>query len=132
MESPERPFTYAELEGAYGVSAVTLRSKPPIRMAVEDARKAASAKQKAKIYADAVAPDDEPSKTLLRERITQLTQELENYRILYQRLALMYRMRGEQMPQIVAEAESLVTGKPISPSQIRTDVANTIAPIYRK
>lgn len=134
MESPERPYTYSELEDQYGVSAVTLRSKQLIRTAVEEMRAAATAaKQKAeKAGANAGASDEELSKAQLREKVTQLTQEIQNYRVLYQRLALMYRKRGEQMPQLVAEAENLATGKPISPSQVRKDVADTIAPIFRK
>lgn len=134
MQSPGRPYTYAELEGEYEVSAVTLRSKPAIRMAVEETRAAALvAKQETeKACANAAASDEGLSNAKLRKEVKQLTQEIENYRVYFQRLALMYRKRGEQMPQIVEEAECLATGKPMKPRQASKEATDAVAPIFRQ
>ncbi len=118
LDNPAKPISYTALEERFGFTAVTLRSKPSIRAAMETARVTAAqsvAEAKKNDTADVDDPAENPEATIrrLRDEIRQQTLEVENYRRDHQLLTLYFHMRGETLSQVLTQAGLHMSGTPI-------------------
>jgi hypothetical protein len=133
FDNPENPLTYAVLEKQFQVTAVTLRSKAPIKAAMEAARATVSTLREAQRAALAASSGEEikTEKSLqdLRVENRQLEREVENYRKDHQLLTLFFHMRGETLTQILEQANNCMMG---NSGQSTPGGVHPINPISRK
>jgi len=132
LDSPSAPYTYAELAEKYGVTSVTLRSKLPVRAAMEEARAAAAATNEEKKLADSDAGDRDPASLIadLRSENKQLKNTIENYKRNHQQIAFWLRSRGNSISQILGEVTNNLL---VREGQEEDAVGSAkVLPIFRK
>jgi len=116
LDNPTAPISYAVLEGRFGFTAVTLRSKPPIRAAMEKARStAAQSIAEAKENSTTGEEDATTSESTmegLRDEVRQMKHELENYRRDHQLLTLYFHIHGKTLSKVLTEASLHMSGSP--------------------
>lgn len=113
LEVPDCPYTVGELAKRYNTTGQTLRSKPPIRTALENARATAKAALRESEDGESTTEDGAagecPSGDLASENKLLKKQVAEFYRI-HQKLTLALANRGLSMDQLMSEARCLDGG----------------------
>lgn len=138
LDNPATPLSYIALKKRFGFTTVTLRSKPPIKEAMETARATATqfvAEAKKNDTTNADDPTESPETTIrrLRDELRQLTLEVENYRRDHQLLTLYFHMRGETLSQVLTQAGQHMSGAPVpKTTNGKSGPAHRVNPISRK
>ena len=138
LDNPATPISYTALEERFGFTAVTLRSKPSIKAAMETARAKATqfvaeAKKNDTTNTDDPTESAETKIRRLRDELRQLTLEVENYRRDHQLLTLYFHMRGETLSHVLTQAGQHMSGTPIPrDADGKSGAAQRINPISRK
>ncbi len=138
LDNPGTPLSYTALEERFGFTTVTLRSKPPIKEAMERARATATqfvaeAKKNDTTTVDDPTESPETSIRRLRDELRQLTLEVENYRRDHQLLTLYFHMRGETLSQVLTQAGQHMSGAPVpKTTDGKSGPAHRVNPISRK
>lgn len=136
LDNPETPLTYTELAEEFETSVVTLRSKAPVKAAMEETRAAASAIREAR-KSEQETPDEaeinaEQALKKLKEEMAQLKQEVANYRKDHQLLTLYFHMRGESLTQVLTQASASMSGELPRRNSGEGTQKTTINPISRR
>ena len=136
LDYPETPLTYQELAEKWKFSTVTLRTKEPIRAAMDEARASALLEREAR-----KAEQEDPGEAAitaeqklknLNDELRQIKQEVENYRKDHQLLTLYFLLQGQSLTQVLAQANASMVGKPVNADSTRADPATVIKPISRR
>lgn len=136
LDYPATPLTYQELAEKWKFSTVTLRTKEPIRAAMDEARTSARLEREAR-----KAEQEDPGEAAITaeqklknrdDELRQIKQEVENYRKDHQLLTLYFLLQGQTLDQVLAQANASMAGKPINADSTRADPATVVKPISRR
>jgi len=137
LEVPDCPYTVDELAKRYNTTGQTLRSKPPIRAALENARATAKAALKAsedgESTAEEASPCGCPSGDLASEN-KALKKQIDDFYRAHQKLAIALGNRGLSIDQLMSEASCLDGGDESAESgdtNPDNDAAFRVLPIAR-